>query len=66
MILSVLGAGHVTTVQSVGCAVLRLLENPDQLASIFAGSPSWAQSVNEMLRYDSPIQATVNRTPRRI
>ncbi|WP_016572699.1 cytochrome P450 [Streptomyces noursei] len=61
MILSVLGAGHVTTVQSVGCAVLRLLENPDQLASIFAGSPSWAQSVNEMLRYDSPIQATVNR-----
>nr|WP_198151201.1 cytochrome P450 [Kibdelosporangium sp. MJ126-NF4]CEL12862.1 putative cytochrome P450 hydroxylase [Kibdelosporangium sp. MJ126-NF4]CTQ98548.1 putative cytochrome P450 hydroxylase [Kibdelosporangium sp. MJ126-NF4] len=61
MLLGVLGAGHVTTVQFFGCAILRLLANTDQLAALLAGDTGWASGVNEMLRIDSPIQATVYR-----
>ncbi|MEV6632777.1 cytochrome P450 [Actinoplanes sp. NPDC051470] len=61
MILSVLGAGHVTTVQFLGCAVLRLLQHPDQLAAVREGRVSWAAVVNEVLRYDSPVQASAYR-----
>lgn len=61
MMLSVLGAGHVTTVQFLGTATLRLLEHPSQLAALRAGSVSWQDSVNEMLRYDSPVQASTYR-----
>lgn len=61
MVLSVLGAGHVTTVQFLGCAVLRLLQHPDQLAAAREGRIPWAAVVNEVLRYDSPVQASAYR-----
>ncbi|WP_405594570.1 cytochrome P450 [Streptomyces sp. NBC_01410] len=61
MILSVLGAGHVTTVQFLGTAVYRLLQHPDQLAAIRAGRIGWQSAVNELLRYDAPVQSTVYR-----
>lgn len=61
MLLGILGAGHVTTVQFFGSAVLRLLQHPDQLEDLLAGGVRWSDALNEMLRYDSPIQATQNR-----
>ncbi|MGC4853364.1 cytochrome P450 [Micromonospora sp. DT4] len=61
MVLGILGAGHVTTVQFFGCAILRLLTHPEQRARLEAGEVGWAQGVNEMMRIDSPIQATVYR-----
>ncbi|MFI7241464.1 cytochrome P450 [Streptomyces qinglanensis] len=61
MILSVLGAGHVTTVQFLGVAVFRLLQHPDQLRAVLSGEIAWANAVNEILRYDSPVQASVYR-----
>jgi cytochrome P450 len=61
MILSVLGAGHVTTVQFLGTAVFRLLQHPDQLALVLDGAVSWQSAVNELLRYDAPVQSTVYR-----
>ncbi|MFD6156637.1 cytochrome P450 [Nocardia sp. NPDC060256] len=61
MLLALLGAGHVTTVQFLGCAVFRLLEHPEQLADLMAARVGWADTVNEVLRYDSPIQASVYR-----
>ncbi|WP_405165480.1 cytochrome P450 [Nocardia sp. NBC_01499] len=61
MLLALLGAGHVTTVQFLGCAAFRLLEHPEQLADLMAARAGWADSVNEVLRFDSPIQASVYR-----
>jgi cytochrome P450 len=61
MLLGILGAGHVTTVQFFGNAALRLLEHPDQLDRLRAGQVRWADAVSESLRFDSPIQATQHR-----
>lgn len=61
MLLSVLGAGHVTTVQFLGTAIIRLLENPNQLAQLRNLTVDWQTAVLEMLRYDSPVQASVYR-----
>ncbi|MFD5247394.1 cytochrome P450 [Amycolatopsis sp. NPDC058340] len=61
MILSVLGAGHLTSVQFLGAAIFRLLQHPAQLAAILEGEFSWAGAINEILRYDSPVQATAYR-----
>lgn len=61
MVLGMLGAGHVTTVQFFGCAILRLLADPDATAELVSGRVPWADGVNELLRVDPPIQATVYR-----
>ncbi len=61
MMLGILGAGHVTTVQFFGSAVLALLEHPDQLGELTSGQVRWTNAINEMLRFDSPIQATQHR-----
>jgi cytochrome P450 len=61
MILSVLGAGHVTTVQFLGAAAVRLMQHPEQLAALQAGTVAWPAAVAEMLRYDSPVQASAYR-----
>ncbi len=61
MVLGIFGAGHVTTVQFFGAAVLRLLQHPDQLAGLVAGRTRWSDAINEILRFDSPTQATQRR-----
>lgn len=61
MVLGIFGAGHVTTVQFFGVAVLRLLQHPDQLVDLIAGRARWSDAINEILRFDSPIQATQHR-----
>lgn len=61
MILSVLGAGHVTTVQFLGTALFRLLHNRDQLELVRSGAVGWQSAVNELLRFDAPVQSTVYR-----
>jgi pimeloyl-[acyl-carrier protein] synthase len=50
-------AGHETTVNLISNAVLCLLRHPEQLA-MFKQKPELAHSViNEVLRYESPVQA---------
>jgi cytochrome P450 len=57
--LLVIGAGFETTVNLIGNAVTQLFEHRDQLDALKADPSGWPNAVDEVLRYDSPVQVTV-------
>lgn len=53
-----LAAGFETTVNVIGNGVALLVAHPDQLAKLLDNPGSWPRAVEEILRYDSPVQRT--------
>jgi len=62
--LLLLGAGFETTVNLIGNGVAQLFAHPDQRAALADDPSLWPNAVEEVLRFDSPVQRTARRAKR--
>ena len=61
MVVLLIVAGHETTVSLIGNATLALLRHPEQRAAV-EGDPSLLPgAVEELLRFEGPVERTLNR-----
>ena len=64
MVALLLVTGHETTVNLIGNGVLALLRHPEQVALVKRGD-GVETAVNELLRYDGPVETSTTRWVRR-
>jgi cytochrome P450 len=64
MVFLLLVAGHETTVNLIGNGVLALLEHPAQMERLRDDPELIKPAVEELMRYDSPVQFASERYPR--
>lgn len=60
------GAGFETTVNLIGNGAVLLRKHPDQLALLQAEPQHWPDAIEEILRFDSPVQNTTRTALRDI
>lgn len=55
-------AGHETTMNLIGNGMKLLFEHQDQIDAFMGDMPTAIRGVDEILRFDSPVQLTLRRT----
>ncbi|HKU57655.1 MAG TPA: cytochrome P450 [Gaiellaceae bacterium] len=61
MVALLIVAGHETTVSLIGNATLALFEHPEQRAALERDPALLPRAVEELIRYDGPVERTLNR-----
>ena len=61
MVALLVVTGHETTVNLIGNSALALLQHPEQLALLRRGEVAWETAVEELLRYDGPVETSTTR-----
>jgi cytochrome P450 len=61
MVALLIVAGHETTVSLIGNATLALLTHPEQRAAVEHDPTLLPRAVEELLRFDGPVERTLNR-----
>jgi cytochrome P450 len=61
MVVLLIVAGHETTVSLIGNAVLALLDHPEARDTALASPEAMRATVEELLRYDGPVERALNR-----
>ena len=61
MVVLLIVAGHETTVSLITSAVHTLLTHPEQLAALRADGSLMPSAVEELLRFDSPVERSITR-----
>jgi cytochrome P450 len=64
MVFLLLVAGHETTVNLIGNGTLALLQNPDQLQKLKDDPSLIKPAIEELLRYDGPVETSTERFAR--